>query len=107
MRARLMMKVMSLLVMVVLTVISARSCSGGSDHSSPLDPTNVARNGIAGLCANQQATATASGDGAGSQGLDLSQAAAGNPAGLNALSQALGGQVSCPTTTVGPDNNGG
>jgi hypothetical protein len=106
MRARLMMKVVSLIIMLVITVITARSCSSGPSHSSPLDPTNVARNGIAGLCADQQAAASAAGDGSSAQTLDLSQAEASNPAGFNALSQALGGQVSCPTTTVSQAGGG-
>jgi hypothetical protein len=105
MRARLMLKLVSVVVMLVVTVMGARSCSTGSGRSSPLDPANVARNGIAGLCANQQAAAAAAGDGSQSS-LDLSQAG-DDPAGLKALTQALGGSASCPTTTVSQAGTGG
>lgn len=107
MRARLMLKVVSLLVLGVLTLLTARSCSGGPASQSPLDPTNVARNGIAGLCANQQAASEASGDASAPQTLDLSQAGAADPSGLSALERALGGKVSCPTTTVVQGAGGG
>lgn len=101
------MKLMGIIVMLVMTVVTARSCSGGSSGNSPLDPTNLARNGIAGVCADQQAVAD-DGDGSGGSTAggtavspsQLSQLSASNPGGVQALSQALGGNFSCPTTTV-------
>jgi hypothetical protein len=107
MRARLIMKLMGIMMMLVLTIITAKGCSGSGSASSPLDPTNLAHNGLAGLCANQQAADEASGDPTQSQtnqtilspteaaGLDQS-----NPGGVAALQQALGGNFSCTTTTV-------
>lgn len=100
MRARLTMKILSALVMLVLTVMTTRSCSGGPSKSSPLDPTNLLTNGVSSLCANQQAMAAASGAGTDSpQSLQLPAAQAGlagaaQAAGLSAAS------LACPTTTT-------
>ena len=102
MRARLMMKVMSLLVMLVLTVMGARSCSGSS-ASSPLNPATVISNGLGGLCANQQAAA----DAGGLTG-DPSAQTLQIPADRSQLAQAAtaagftGGSFACPTTTTTP-----
>jgi hypothetical protein len=118
MRARLMMKLMGIIVMMILTVMTARSCSGSS-KSSPLDPTNLAQNGIAGLCANQQAEADASGDPnpttpiTVASAAGLAQAGASDPGGVQALEKALGGgtnasgALTCPTTTVANTTFGG
>jgi len=105
MRARFLMKMISVVVLLILSVIGMRSCSNSSS-SSPLNPTNVLQNGVAGVCSEQQAEAEASGqtdtpdtiDSAGA----ISQAEAGNPVGAKALSQMLGGSktLTCPTTTV-------
>ena len=57
-----MMKLMSLTVMLVITVMSAHSCNGSGSKSSPLNPANLLDNGLGGLCANQQAVASAAGD---------------------------------------------
>lgn len=92
-----MMKLMGLVVMMVLTVITAHSCSS-SPPGSPLNPATLTRNGIDGLCANEQATAAASGDTA-PQTLP-SDGATGN---LSGLEQAAGlgtGALSCPATTT-------
>lgn len=96
-RARLTLKLISLCVFLALTVLGARSCSGGGGGSSPLQPGNLARNGVSALCANQQAEAAASG---GDQPGQLAI-----PAGDSALAQAAGlspGSLACTTTTVGP-----
>ena len=95
MRARLTIKLMGLVVMLVLTVVTARSCNR-SPASSPLNPNTVLRNGVAGLCANQEATAAAGGgDGAASTlavpAADVGMAAA---AGLST------GALSCTSTTL-------
>ena len=100
MRARLTMKLISIAVMLVLTVITARSCSGHDNPSSPLNPASVLSNGLGGLCANQQAEAAASGSGTdgSAQTLPVPAAAAGltqaAAAGLAA------GAFTCPTTTT-------
>lgn len=101
MRARLTMKIVSALVMLVLTVMTARSCSGGPSKSSPLDPANLLTNGVSSLCANQQAMAAASGaDATGSpQSLQLPA----GQAGLAGAAQAAGlsaASLACPTTTT-------
>jgi len=113
-----MMKLMGIIVMMVLTVMTARSCSGSSP-SSPLDPTNLAQNGIAGICANEQAEADASGDPASdtpvtvASASGLADADASNPGGVQALEKALGGgtngsgALTCPTTTVDNSAFGG
>ena len=97
MRARLMMKLMGTVVMLVLTIVTAHSCSS-SPASSPLNPNSLLQNGVSGLCANQQA-ATAAGGGDASSALQM-------PAGdanLSTMARAAGlspGSLSCPTTTV-------
>ena len=103
MRARLMMKLITLVVMLVLTVVSARSCSGGSDPTSNLNPNNVARNGVAALCANQQATADAAGVGSSPQSLAVpanDRVGAGELAGLAGGTGLESGALMCPTTTL-------
>ena len=47
-----MMKLIGTIVMLVITIISARSCSSSSSPS-PLDPNTVEQNGLAGMCATQ------------------------------------------------------
>ena len=49
---------MALLVAGILGVMTMRSCNE-SPASSPSNPVNVARNGVAGVCANRQAVADA------------------------------------------------
>lgn len=97
-----MMKLISLVVMLVLTVMTAHSCSGGSDSKSNLNPANLAHNGIAALCGNQQATADAMGNGSSPQTLVVpDQAGAGALASLvGAGSGFAGGTLPCPTTTI-------
>jgi hypothetical protein len=66
----------------------------------------VARNGLAGLCANQQATAAAGGANAADSGGTVvspefeQQLQGSDPNGLRALRQAAGGSLLCPTTTT-------
>lgn len=91
-----MLKLITLMVVLVLTVVGARSCSS-SGPSSPLNPVNVARNGLQGLCANQQAVADASGENA--PDTVVPPGDQGQP-GLGALEQAAGGSLSCSTTTT-------
>jgi hypothetical protein len=104
-RASLTMTLISVVVVMILTVLGARACTASSP-SSPSSPLNVARNGLAGLCANQQATAQAGGaDAADSGGTIVSpefrqQLQGSDPNGLRALQQAAGGSLACPTTTV-------
>jgi hypothetical protein len=112
MRARLMMKLMGIIVLLILSVMGMRSCSNSSP-SSPLNPTNVLQNGVAGVCAEQQAEADASGQASAPNTVDsasaIAQVEAGNPVGGKALAQALGGtgNLSCPTTTLAGDAGGG
>lgn len=98
MRARLMMKLMGIIVMLVMTLVTAHSCSS-SPASSPLNPNTLLRNGVSGLCANQQATAAAGGGSDASPSLQV-PAGDGN---LSSMEQAAGlsaGDLSCTTTTV-------
>jgi hypothetical protein len=109
MRARLMMKLMGIVFLLVITIVSAHSCSNSSPKSD-LNPTNLARNGIAGVCADQQAADEANGDDGQTPATAVSQSQLSglqqsNPGGVQALEQALGGNLSCPTTTV--DAGGG
>lgn len=95
MRARLMLKLIGILVMLVLTIIAAKSFSP-SPKTSPLNPATLLHNGLSGLCANEQATAAAEGDQS-PQTLQLpasqsSLAGAAQAAGLNP------GTFTCPTT---------
>ena len=97
MRARLTMKLVSVTVMLVLTIITARSCSGGSGSSSPLAPSNLTHNGVASLCANQEATAAASGDTSASSALTLPS---GGDAALAQIAGISSQSLSCTTTTL-------
>jgi len=104
MRASMTMTLVSAVVVIVLTVFGARACSGGGANG-PLSPLNMARNGFSSLCANQQATAAASGDQTPTQDTLLSpqqeqQLGASDPSGLQALQHAVGGSLLCPTTTT-------
>jgi hypothetical protein len=99
MRARLMMKLMGIVVFLILTVMSARSCSSSSSKSD-LNPVNVQNNAEAGYCANQQVTNEATGS-ATTQQNPLSQL---SPA-MQIEAHNIGLNFNCPTTTV--DNYGG
>lgn len=97
MRARLMMKLMGIIVTLVLTIITAHSCSS-SPASSTLNPNTVLQNGVAGLCANQQATA----DAGGSDATPSIQMPSGDSS-LSNMARAAGvspSALSCPTTTL-------
>jgi hypothetical protein len=96
-----MLKVVTLMVLLVCTVLGARSCNSSSSGSD-LNPSKVVGNGLAGLCANQNAV-----DSAGDQptaGTVLSPSAEGQ------LNSALGlvgqrgtaGALSCPAPTTAP-----
>lgn len=94
MRARLMMKLMGIVVMLVLTVLASRSCNP-SPASSNLNPNTLLHNGVAGLCANQAATA----DAAGSDSTTPLQVPTSD-SGLATMAGIAPGALSCPTTTV-------
>lgn len=95
MRARLTMKLISILVLLVITVITAHSCSGQPSQSSPLDPATLLQNGLSSLCSSQAVTAEAEGGSApGTVALPAAQAAMARAAGLPA------GSFTCPTTTT-------
>ncbi len=101
MRARLMMKLMGVVMMLVLTIVGSRSCSS-SPPSSPVNPATLVHNGLSGLCANEQAASAASGDGSGDGSPQTLQIPAGQ-GGLAGAAQAAGlnpGVFTCPTTTL-------
>jgi hypothetical protein len=99
------MSLISVAVMLILTVLGARACTASS-ATSPGSPLNVARNGLAGLCATQQATAAAGGSDAGTSPDTVvspsfeQQLQGSDPSGLQALQHAAGGTLACPTTTT-------
>ena len=99
MRGHLVMKLLGIVVTIILTIMGARAFNFGSSSSS-LNPATVLHNDLSGLCANQAATAQASGD----ESTQTLQVAI--PANLSNVAQAAGlssGSVSCATTTtVGP-----
>lgn len=97
MRARLLMKLVGTVVVLVLSVVAARSC-GASPASSPLNPSTVLHNGVAGLCANQAATDAAGGAGIPSTPLQVPV----SDSGLAAMAGLAPGALACPTTTVAP-----
>lgn len=99
MRARLLLKVVTLLVLLVCTVVGARSCNS-SDSGSVLNPRNVVGNGLSGVCANQQAVDSSSGDVASGTVIPPSAEGQLNSA-LGVLGQKAPGRLSCPTTTTG------
>ena len=86
-RASLTMTLVSAVVVIILTVMGARACTASSSPGSPSNPLNVARNGLAGLCAQAQASGSP-------DTLD--------PTGLQALRNAAGANLVCPTTTTSP-----
>ncbi len=108
------MKLMSLLTMTVLIVIGARSFHSSSP-SSPFNPGNVARHGIAAICADEQAAADAagspttvglgadlaapvgSGSGIGGSGSGIAGSGVGA---LGTLQGVAGGSLTCQTTTT-------
>lgn len=97
MRARLMMKLMGIIVMLILTIVTAHSCNS-SPASSPLNPNTLLQNGVSSLCANQAATAAAEG----SDATPSLQMPSGNSS-LAHMAQAAGvspAALSCPTTTI-------
>ena len=101
MRARLVLKLMSLLVLLVLTVMGARSCNS-SGSASDLNPSKVVGNGLAGLCANQSAVDSADGqpDSGTDSGTVLSPSAQSQlNSALGAVGQRGGSSLSCTTTT--------
>jgi hypothetical protein len=105
------MKLMGLVVMTIVTIFTARECDSNISGASQLDPANIARTGVAGVCADQQAAAaagSADGDTSGSPGTVASPSelnSAGVPGGAQALLQALGGNLSCPTSTTAAGGN--
>ncbi len=97
MRARFILQLIGIGVMIALTAIGMRSCSSSS-ASSPLDPSTVRQNGLAGLCANAEASAAASGD---NSAVTLQIPASAD--GVSNLAVAAGlspGSYTCSTTTV-------
>ena len=100
MRARLMMKLVSLSIMLVLSVITARSCSA-SPPSSDMNPSTLEQNGLLGLCANQAAVAQDAGvDSPETLQVPSNQASLAGLAGAGGLGGRAGGAFACPTTTV-------
>lgn len=87
-----MLKLVTLLVLLVCTVLGARSCNA-SGHASPLNPLNVARNGLNSACANQQAVNDAGGSG-GDTGTLVPEAV------QQQLGSLVGSSLSCTTTTT-------
>lgn len=87
-----MLKLVTLFVLLICTVIGARSCDSSSPVS-PLNPANVARNGMSGLCTNQQAVEDAGGS-VGSVSVTLPEAVQQELGGVD------GGTWSCPTVTT-------
>jgi hypothetical protein len=94
-----MLKVVTLLVVLICTVIGARSCNSSSPGSD-LNPSRVVGNGLAGVCANQEAVDSAGGDS--EAGASLSPSAQSQ---LNSALGLVGGKapsLSCVTTTAPP-----
>ncbi len=104
MRARLVLKLVTLLVLLVLTVMGARACNS-SGSGSDLNPSKVVGNGLAGLCANQSAVDSADGQTDSPTGSPTGSGTVLSPSAQSQLNSALGmvGQggapLSCSTTT--------
>lgn len=100
MRARLILKLMGIIMTLVLTVVAAHSCSASSSSGSLLNPANVERYGLNGLCANQEAVAAAAGsDSPQSLAIPASAGALGGVAGSGTVLRS--GAYQCSTTTTG------
>ena len=93
-----MMKVVTLLVLLVCTVIGARSCNS-SGSGSVLNPSNVVGNGLAGVCANQQAVDSATGEAAPNTVVSPSAQSQLNAA-LGLVGQRSPAALACPTPTT-------
>ena len=100
-----MLKVVTLLALLVCTVVGARSCSSASP-SSPFNPGDVARNGLSGLCANQQAVDAAGGVPPGGA-ITIPQSVQQELGGLAGSSGSAGSSLSCTTTSLGAAGDGG
>ena len=104
MRTRLGASIAGLITLVILSALGMRSCNSTATPAI-IQPSNVARTGVSGLCANQQAVAAANGGTADTSGQPLlsdaqaAQLKATDPAGYAALSQASGGSPKCPPPT--------
>ena len=96
-----MMKVVTLFVLLIGTVVGARSCNSSSP-SSPFNPGNVARNGLAGVCANQQAVDAAGGASPGG-GIAIPQSVQQE---LGGLAGSAVSSVSCTTTSLATTGDG-
>jgi hypothetical protein len=92
-----MMKVVTLFVLLVCTVMGARSCSSSSPGSD-LNPSRVVGNGLASVCANQDAVDATGGE-AGS-GTVISSSAQSQLNSALALVGAKAPALACTTTTV-------
>lgn len=97
-----MMKVVTLFVLLILTVVGARSCSSSSP-SSPFNPGNVARNGLDGVCANQQAVDAAGGGAPPGGVIAIPQAVRQE---LGGLAGSPAASLSCTTTTIATAGDG-
>ncbi len=115
MRARLILKLIGLVVTVVLGIVTFRSFSLSS--SSPLQPSKLVGNAVSGLCADNQAIAAAGGEGTGAATTEATSGGAGarlplggNTASLAPLVSDVGltpSVLSCPPTSTGPAGSGG
>ena len=115
MRARLVLKLIGLVVTVVLGILTFRSFSVSS--SSPLQPSKLVGNAVSGLCADNQAIAAAGGGGTGAATTEASGGGAGgglqlggNAASLAPLVSDVGlapSVLNCPPTSTGPAGSGG
>ncbi len=124
MRARLILKLIGLVVTVVLGIVTFRSFSLSS--SSPLQPSKLVGNAVSGLCADNQAIAAAGGGspGAATTGTSSGSAATGGTSGGAGGGLQLGGNaaslaplvsdvgltpnvLSCPPGSTSPAGSGG
>jgi len=109
MRQRTIFGMIGTVVLLVLTVLTFRSLSP-EPASSPASPPSIARNGLAQICAEQQAVDQAdlaSHDGSDqappatdSLAAQFAQLQSSDPSGYAALIGANGGPPTCPTTTT-------
>ena len=99
MRARLILKLIGLVVTVVLGIVTFRSFSLSS--SSPLQPSKLVGNAVSGLCADNQAIAAAGGGGTGTAATGASSDAAAT-GGAKGGGAGGGLQLGSSTTNLAP-----
>jgi hypothetical protein len=102
-----MTKLVTMVTMIVLGVVAVHAWDSAT-RNSPASPTSLLHNAVAGLCADQDATAAADGSSVTEPSgvlpsggtVPLAGGSSVNVSTLDALAKSVGGSLSCSTTTT-------